>query len=518
MEEKSLDDQRVERERTPKEVYIMDVKRKLNKEKRDINKRIKEVEKIIEECNNGKEWNLRTVEINRDLLEKNLKEYNEAIFNYEVTLPENEETETLIGSYESIYDDGYNQLKTLMEKFNELNEGNIQIDRETKQKQKEKEQKMQQEMKQEQLAKDREYTLKLEEMRMKYEIEKARIEQRAKEMEAEKELVIKQKSSSSQETDVENKNHINVKLPKFELMKFDGDIFKWQEFWDCFNTAIHQQKISRIDKFNYLRSQLKGDAKDVLAGLETTEANYDTAIDLMQERYGKKQLIIKAHYAKLEEMPQSSNHYEKLRSTFDNIEKHLRSLEALGENIENNMMLSRLQSKLPRYVITRLEENNDGTDWTVQKLRKELKKYIAAQEVGDQLNNLNRKHDSDSRERQHNYRKERNHSPRIEHQSTGSFATGETNRKSCAYCGRHHWSDECKTYPDVKTRREKLIGCCFNCLKKNHLFKECKSTRPCVYCKRVGNHHRSLCPQQFNCTEELQNVSLEENEETGLVE
>ena len=44
-----------------------------------------------------------------------------------------------------------------------------------------------------------------------------------------------------------------------------------------------------------------------------------------------------AHYAKLKEMPPSPNHYEKLRMTFDSIEKHLRSLEALDENIEKKL-------------------------------------------------------------------------------------------------------------------------------------------------------------------------------------
>ena len=34
----------------------------------------------------------------------------------------------------------------------------------------------------------------------------------------------------------------SVKLPKLELKKFDGNIFKWAEFWDVFKSAIHSNK------------------------------------------------------------------------------------------------------------------------------------------------------------------------------------------------------------------------------------------------------------------------------------
>ena len=33
-----------------------------------------------------------------------------------------------------------------------------------------------------------------------------------------------------------------VKLPKLELKKLDGNILKWQEFWDAFDSTIHQSE------------------------------------------------------------------------------------------------------------------------------------------------------------------------------------------------------------------------------------------------------------------------------------
>ena len=94
------------------------------------------------------------------------------------------------------------------------------------------------------------------------------------------------------------------------------EIFKLQEFWDAYEVTIYNSNsLSHIDKFSYLRAQLISYAREAIYGLETTDANYRVTIEILQERYGKKQLIINPHNAKLKEMQVSSIYYEKLQST-----------------------------------------------------------------------------------------------------------------------------------------------------------------------------------------------------------
>ena len=46
--------------------------------------------------------------------------------------------------------------------------------------------------------------------------------------------------------------------------------------------------LSNIDKFSYLGSLLLGSAKSAVGGFALTSANYESAIELLKKRYGKK--------------------------------------------------------------------------------------------------------------------------------------------------------------------------------------------------------------------------------------
>ena len=49
-----------------------------------------------------------------------------------------------------------------------------------------------------------------------------------------------------------------VKLPKLSLKKFSGDVTKWTTFWECYESAIHNNaNLTKIERFNYLKSLLE---------------------------------------------------------------------------------------------------------------------------------------------------------------------------------------------------------------------------------------------------------------------
>ena len=54
---------------------------------------------------------------------------------------------------------------------------------------------------------------------------------------------------------------LGVRLPKLMIQPFDGNVTHWTSFWDSFDSAIQQNTgLNEVDKFNYLRSLLRGSA------------------------------------------------------------------------------------------------------------------------------------------------------------------------------------------------------------------------------------------------------------------
>ena len=63
------------------------------------------------------------------------------------------------------------------------------------------------------------------------------------------------------QTNKEKENSSPVKLPKLDIISFNGDKMKWNEFWDSFESAVHNnKKLSSVEKFNCLKSKLQYDA------------------------------------------------------------------------------------------------------------------------------------------------------------------------------------------------------------------------------------------------------------------
>ena len=160
-------------------------------------------------------------------------------------------------------------------------------------------------------------------------------------------------------------------------------------------STIHNNRgLQQVEKFNYLRSQLTVSASELLFGLELTNANYDTAIQLMKDRYGKRQIMVDAHYSQMINMPAATVNRVSLRSFYDVTEKHLRSLQALGEITNQMQILSMMKPKLPRIILEDIEQmKDDEEEWTVKSFRKRLNKKINALEAANLQISLYKKTD-----------------------------------------------------------------------------------------------------------------------------
>ena len=345
--------------------------------------------------------------------------------------------------------------------------------------------------------------IELEEKILEIERQKAEIEHRKLQIEAERLNLEKEKLKKKLEVETakQDMKSNTVKLPKLDFNKFSGELLKWQEFWDSFESAIHSNaSLNPVEKMNYLRAKLEGEAEEVISGLTLTNANYEEAIRLLQKRFGQNEIIINAHYTSLMDMPASSSSTSALRTRYDSIEKHLRSLQALGEDVNTKMLVSLIMTKLPKDVITPLTDHKEvGQEWTVQLLRDKLHRFITNRENAERQCGI--KDDS-----QHTARSMWLTSEDKEGKTTTETLFSVTKppkdqkvrrRDICVYCQGKHWRDECKKYATVAARKEKIKGQCFICLKPGHHQKDCKANKVCVHCQQKNKHHRSLCINKF---------------------
>lgn len=66
-------------------------------------------------------------------------------------------------------------------------------------------------------------------------------------------------------------NNAHVRLPKLKPI-FSGKYQKWTSFSQIFRTMItNHNRLTNIEKFQYLKSSLSGDAADVIESLELSD-------------------------------------------------------------------------------------------------------------------------------------------------------------------------------------------------------------------------------------------------------
>ncbi|XP_071554008.1 uncharacterized protein [Temnothorax nylanderi] len=93
-------------------------------------------------------------------------------------------------------------------------------------------------------------------------------------------------------------------LPRIQLPIFTGRYDEWSAFKDLFASIIDKDTgLSRVEKFHYLKSCVKGEAEQLLKNLPTTADNYQRAVTLLTERYDNKRLLVRACFSTLTALP-----------------------------------------------------------------------------------------------------------------------------------------------------------------------------------------------------------------------
>jgi len=83
-------------------------------------------------------------------------------------------------------------------------------------------------------------------------------------------------------------------LPKRKFPTFSGNIIEWQGFEDLFQSILsHAPELPDVERFEYLKTSLEGEALSLISHLSLTSGNYLSAWEILRSRYGNKRDLAK---------------------------------------------------------------------------------------------------------------------------------------------------------------------------------------------------------------------------------
>ena len=169
-----------------------------------------------------------------------------------------------------------------------------------------------------------------------------------------------------------------VNLPRIDLPKFSGDVLKFTPFWQQFKSCVDDLDYPVITKFNYLLSCLKGEAKTVIEGMPVIEGNYESAKEILEKRYGRKELIVFSHVQEL----LAINVPEQLTRFRDVLNVHVRSLAAQGITSDKFgvILTPIIVTKLPEEIRLEWSRDSEGKEDDLDHLLKFLDTEIKRRE------------------------------------------------------------------------------------------------------------------------------------------
>ncbi|KAF9804311.1 hypothetical protein SFRURICE_011926 [Spodoptera frugiperda] len=74
-----------------------------------------------------------------------------------------------------------------------------------------------------------------------------------------------------------------VRLPKIVLPNFSGRYTEWSSFRDLFVSLVHNnKKLDNVQRLHYLKTQLSGEAEQLVKHIPITDLNYNKCWDMLE--------------------------------------------------------------------------------------------------------------------------------------------------------------------------------------------------------------------------------------------
>ncbi|XP_029166513.1 uncharacterized protein LOC114937263 [Nylanderia fulva] len=278
-----------------------------------------------------------------------------------------------------------------------------------------------------------------------------------------------------------------IQLPKINLPTFDGDPLAWEGFRDLFKSLVHEvDGLAPIQKLQYLKASLAGEAAAVVSSIEMSAEGYALAWDELVSRFDNRRVLLTTHMRELllsaPIVKQSSQEINRLISTAN---QSSRSFRALGRPVEHwddwfvHIIVDKLDSSTRLLWESSQESSSNFPSFT------ELKTFLLTRARAlEAAHPRSTAITSETKGGKRNGRKT----------DVSSHSSSTREGSQCPLCKARHPLRSCdkfKTF-SVEQRRDQArrSKACFNCLGHNHAAAACPSINRCRHCRE--KHHSLL--------------------------
>ena len=302
-----------------------------------------------------------------------------------------------------------------------------------------------------------------------------------------------------------------TRLPAPKPPVFKGDPLAFPSWIAAFKHLVSNDSIKPEDKMLILRDYIDGPAKQAVGDLyfELSESSYNSALEILQKRFGEDYTIAETLKEKLDNWP---NVKDKDYSSLMNFADYLKQCEVMSRKIQGLAILNdpsqikKLLQKLPVALAiswgSRVLAHQNATG-----KYPEFCTFVSfLQEKTDTLFNAhlkqNQKTQDSSSGKQSKEGKIFATSGSSDMALEGNSQAAPSQRKDaiqekgikCIFCqGTHHVLD-CRKFDvielDAKRSFIRKNSLCHRCLHANHFIKGCRVKYECKICK--ANHHSTL--------------------------
>ena len=291
-------------------------------------------------------------------------------------------------------------------------------------------------------------------------------------------------------------------LPRLTLPKFSGEPAEWPRWFALYKSLVHEQRsLSSTEKMAHLQSAVTGLAQRTIGGMLYDGSMYEDAVQALQDRFGREEDVVTANLHAVFGCPPPTHldpvTLERFHSAIHCAVTVFQKLDYQGDlhSFEN---LRRAVEKLPpelkrdwgEYVID-MEPTRPSLIHFDAWLRKQVRialNYAAVSKVP-------KRNATEKRQPRSEREDEDEVSPAV--QRTIMTTNGVvTSRSVCVCCGELHAVTTCATFLEKSVDERALLvanaKCCFYCLKKNHIARNCRLAKSCGVDGCTIRHHRML--------------------------